>query len=128
MSHAVNCDGKQTGVAEDDFVGAVGSGIAIVKGLHICLAHCPDGGKLAEKFQTQQLCPFLGLGFLHLKPQHNGNLLVEVVHHVLNEHGQVVAGIVHPVALIPGRAGVADAQQLADNVRDRLLVRVDKGV
>ena len=48
MSHAVNCDGKQTGVAEDDFIGAVGSGVTIVKGFHIRLAHCPDGGKLAE--------------------------------------------------------------------------------
>ncbi len=128
MRHAVNRNGEQAGVAEHDFIGAVGGGVAVVEGLHVRLAHRADFGDFPEKLQADLLRPLLRRVLVQLLPQHHGDLLVEVVHHVLNEHGEVIAGIVHPVAFIPGRAGVGDAQELMDDVRHRLLVRVDEGV
>ena len=61
-------------------------------------------------------------------PQDDGNLLVQVIHHILNEHGQIVPGVVDPVGFIPGEAGVDDPDQLADHINDHFLVRLLEGV
>ena len=55
-------------------------------------------------------------------------MLIQVVHHILDEHGQVVPDVVDPVALLPGSAGVDDAHQLCDHVDDNFFVRMGEMV
>ena len=128
MRQPVHRDGKQPGIAEDDLVRAEGGGVAVVKGLHVGLGDCPDAGDCPEELQTQLLGFFLGLLLRPVDPQGDGNLLVQIVHHILNEHGEVVLRVVDAVSLVPGGARVDDAQELADHVDDHGLVRVLEGV
>ena len=67
---------------------------------------------------------FRGFRLVHLCLEDDGDLLVQIVHHILNEHGQIVPGIVDAVGLVPGRAGVDDAHELSDHIDDDGFVRV----
>ena len=120
----VHRDGKQSGVAEDDLVRAERSGVTVVKCLHVCLSHRPDAGNCPEELQTQFLRRFLRFPLRPVDPQGDSDLLVQIVHHVLNEHGEVVLGVVDAVGFVPGGAGVDNAQKLADHVNDHGLVPV----
>ena len=128
MGQPVHRDGKQAGIAEDDLVGRVGGGVTVVKGFHVRLGNGPDTGDGPEEFQGNSLGLGFGLSFLHLPPQNDGDLLVQIIHHILDQHGQVVPGVVDAVALVPGVAGVGDAQELIDDVDDGILVGMDEGV
>ena len=76
-----------------------------------------------------QLLGFFRRGLLsQLGGVQQGQLLIQVVHHILNEHGKVVTGVVDPVGLFPGSAGVDDAHELTDHVGDDFLVRVTEMV
>ena len=124
VGQPVNGDGEQTRIAENDLIHAVGCRVAGIKGLHIGLGYGTDLGDIPEEGQADFLGLFGSCLLRHLGPQHNGNLLVQIVHHVLDEHGQVVPGVIDPVGLVPGRAGVDDPHQLADHINDDSLIRV----
>ena len=121
-------NGKHSGIAVDDFISAVGRRIPLVKGIHIGLDHGPQLRNGPEEIQAD-LLGLLGSRFLsQLLPENHGQLLVQVVHHVFNEHGNIVMGIVNAVVLIPGEAGIDNAHELSDHIDDHLLVRMGKGV
>ena len=128
MGQPVDGDGKQAGIAENDLVHAEGGGVAVEKRLHIGLGHGPDGGDLLEEGDAQLLGLFGGGLLAQFAFEYQRQLLIQIVHHVLNEHGQIVAHIVDAVILIPGGAGVDDAHELADHVDDHFLVRVTEVV
>ena len=127
MGQPVNGNGKQAGIAEDDLIYTEGGRVALKEGLHIGLGNSPDSGNLPEELNAQLLGLFLCSGFLHGALQHQADLLVQVIHYVLNQHRQIVPGIIDPVGLLLGVAGINDSQQLADHINDDLLVRIALG-
>ena len=124
MGQPVDGDCKQAGVAEDDFVHAEGGGVSVKEGLHIGLGNGPDPRDGLEEFHAQPLGLFSRGSFPQLTLVDQGQLFVEIVHHVLDEHGQIVAHIVDAVGFVPAGAGVDDAHELADHVDDDFLIRV----
>ena len=128
MGQAINRNGENAGVAIDDLIGAVGGGVSVVEGLHIRLDHVPQRRNGPEEIQAHLLGLLLGLLLLHVRPEDHGQLLDHVVHHVLNEHGQIVMGIVNAVIFVPAEARIDNAHELADHIDDHLFVRMGKGV
>lgn len=128
MGQAVNGNGKQPGIAEDDLVGAECGGISVVKGFHICLGDGPDAGDGPKELQAQLLGFLFRLRGRHGAAQYDGDLLVQIVHDVLNQHGEVVLGVVNAVGSVPGEARVDNAQKLADHVDHHILVRMLKRI
>ena len=92
--------------------------------LHIGLGHGADPGDLPEKGQADFLGFFGGFRLRHLGPQNHGDLLVQIIHHIFDEHGKVVPGVIDAVGFVPGRAGVDDTHQLSDHINDNGLVRM----
>ena len=80
-------------------------------------------GHLFNEGKANFLRLFFGI-FDALILEHQLDLPVQVVHHILHQHGQMVLGIVHPEGLIPEIAGVDDPQKLADDVIDHFFVRI----
>ena len=87
-----------------------------------------DSANINEKPDAYHLGFVLGLLSRHGTAQNDGNLLVQIVHHILNEHGQIVLGVVHPVSFVPGEAGVDNPHEFADHVDDHSFVRMLEGV
>ncbi len=128
MCQPVNRNGEQTGVAEDDFICAVGGRVTVVKCFHICLAQGAYGWDLAEEGKADFLRAAFRFCLLHVFAKDQRDLLIQIVHDILNEHGEIVSGVVHPVAFVPGGPGIHNPDQLIDNIDYGFLIRVDEGV
>ena len=127
VGQTVDSDGIQTGIAVDDLIHAESRGVALEEGFHVGLGNGTDRGDLPEELQAQFLGLFLGGALLHSTLEHQTDLLIQIVHHIFNEHGQIVPGVVDAVSLLLGIAGVNDPQQLADHIDDDLLIRITLG-
>ena len=124
MGKTVYCNGKQTRVTEDNLIHAECRRVTGIECFYICLGNGPDTGNCPEESKADLLGLFSSFRFFHLGAQNHGDLLVQVIHHVFNEHGQIVTGVVDTVGLIATAAGVDDAHQLPDHIDDDSLVRV----
>ena len=112
-----------------DFILAGGGGIAVVGSLHIGLHQRPDSRNRFKKLQAHRLRLFLRLRLRHADGLiHQNQLAVQVEHHVLNEHGEIVLHIIDAVGFIPVVAGVDNPQQLLNHVGDDFLVRMAEQV
>ena len=127
MGQTVDGDGVKTGIAVDDLIHTESSGVTFKESFHVGLGNGPDGRDFPEEGQTQFLGLFLGSGLFHGAQKHQTDLLVQVVHHIFDQHGQIVPGVVDPVGLFLGIAGIDDAQQLADHIDNDLLVGITFG-
>ena len=96
MSQPVHGNGVQAGIAIDDLVGIGGRRVAGKGSVHIGLRQRPDLGKPLHKGDAHTFRT------LH----HQGDLLIQMVHHILNEHGKIVLGIVDAIGFILGVAGI----------------------
>ena len=129
MGQTVDRDGEEAGVAEDDLVLGSGGGVAVVCGLDVGLDQGPDPGNGIEERQAHLFRPFRCPGGLRaVGLEHQGGLAVEVVHHILDQHGQVVLDIIEAVGFVPVEAGIDDSQQLLDHIGDDCLVGVAEQV
>ena len=78
-------------------------------------------GDLAKKGQAS----FLGIRLCPSALQkHQAHLTAEIVHHILNEHGQVMLCVIDLIVFLPEVAREHDAPQLFDQVDDHILVRL----
>ena len=65
---------------------------------------------------------------LSLTAKHQSDLLIQIEHHILNEHGKIVLGIVDPVAPVLKISGKYDPAELFDDVNDHIPVRMAEQV
>ena len=91
------------------------------------LGHGTDSGNRTEKFQTQLLGFCLCFCRLHGSLKDQTDLLIQIIHHILDEHGKIVTGVVDSVGLFLGIAGIDDPHELADHINDDLLIRIALG-
>ena len=125
VSQTVDSDGIQTGVGENDLCHTGGGGVAVIGRLQIGLHHSPNLGDSPEEFQTNLLRVSLsGFFILAVVCKHQSHLAVQVEHHILNEHGEVVLCVVAAVVFILKVAGEYNSAELFNDVDDHILVRL----
>ena len=127
MGQPVDGHGEEARVAEYDLVGREGRRVTVEEGGQVRLGHGPDGGDPLQEGQ-HGLLGLQGRPIPQGGPEDQLRLLGQVEGHVLDQHGQVVTGIIDPAVPVPGAAGVDDPQQLVGQVHDHIPVRLSGGV
>ena len=117
MGQPVNRNGKKARVGENDLFLSCRSRVTVVGCLQIRLDQRANLGDLPEEGQTDPL------GFL-LILDHQTHLAVQIEHHILNEHGQIVLCVVYPVGFFRKIPGEDDPAELADHIDDDVLIRL----
>ena len=133
MGHAIDEDRLQARIGDDDLIQGGGGGVAVKEGLQIRLEQGANLRQLLQELHRQ----LLGLGIQLLsaqgihrlaKAQGDGDLLAQVVGHILRQGGEAVLHGIHPVAGIAEIPGEEQPLQLGDQADDDLPVRLGEGL
>ena len=133
MGHAVDGNGKQAGIGKDDFRLAFRCRIAFVNRLDICFDIFPDFGNCLEQGQCRLFGPLfhvINLDVLGhpLVFQGDGNLLAEIIGHIFDDDGQIVADVIEAVGLVFDISRINDPQQFGNDIDNDLFIRFIENV
>ena len=128
MCHAMDGNGKQAGIGKNNFGLAFGRRIPLENRFNIRFNVFPDFGNRLEQRQRCLFCPLfhiINLDVLShsLVLQGNSNLLTEIVRHIFDDDGQIVANIIKPVGLILDIPRINNPQQFSNDIDNDLLIR-----
>ena len=133
MSQSVHGTRKKPRIAKHDLLFVVGSGIALVKRLHVGIDKLPDGRDPAYKGDRQLLRNILDLRFrrFHIfiaETQRDRDLLRQVIDHILDQNADPAVVIVASVILFPVITGKKDVQEFVYDVCRRVAVRLAENI
>ena len=124
MSKPVHSNGKQTGICKNNLRHIRCCRVTLIGGLQIRLHHRPNFRNLPEKRHSSLLRMGFSSSFLLTRALiHQRKLVGQVVHHVLDEHRQIMLGIIHTVVFILKITGEHDSAKLINNGNHHILIR-----
>ena len=123
VGEAIYGNSIETGVADDDGVRTLRSGVAVEQGVDVCVEVLPDAGKGLEELHGHFLGALLDdgvalIGVLFVELEREGDLLTQAVCDIFRDRrdgGADVVSLIGPVDMV---TGVEDAQQLVDDLDD----------
>ena len=133
MRQPVHRAGEQPGIAQNDLFLIVSGRIALVEGFHVCIQKLPDLGNAADELDRNLLGRVLDLRLRRLRvvlpeAKRDRGLLDQVVDHILDQNTDPAIVIVASVILLPVIARIKNVEELLDNVRHRIAVRLAENI
>ncbi len=116
-------------IGDDDFVGAVGSGVAVEQGLDVGLEVFADSWNLLHELEgdfvraVRDLMVGQALQFL-VESQCKSNLVVQLAGHVLNRSGHCCPNVESLIRLVHIVARIDDAEQIVEYSHNCLEARL----